>query len=251
MADHETDEARREKLAPRLSAAPRARGVGGTGRASAVDGTGELDEPALLERGRWLFAQDCRFVASAATLDRIPAAHLPEVAFAGRSNVGKSSLLNALAGRKALARTSKSPGRTRAINFFALAERLLLADLPGYGYSEAPKDEARAWGPLVRDYVRGRPNLRRVLLLIDCRHGAGAADRAFMEVLDQAAVSYQVVLTKADKLGDQELMACLAALEGELSGRAAAHPRLIVTSARSGRGLGELRAELARLAGLG
>src|SRR5512132_3088063 len=142
-----------------------------------------------LERGHWLFAQQCRFVAGAAKLEQIPAAGLPEVAFAGRSNVGKSSLINALTGRKTLARVSITPGRTRQLNFFLLGERLMLVDLPGYGYAKASKSDIKAWTSLAGRYLKGRPNLRRVLLLVDARHGLKEADREMLTMLDEAAVS--------------------------------------------------------------
>ncbi len=211
---------------------------------------GSGDEAALeaLEAGRKLFAQDCQFVTGAASLDGLPPARLPEVAFAGRSNVGKSSLINALTGRRTLARTSKTPGRTQQINFFALGGRLLLVDLPGYGFTRAPKAQVKEWTALVEAYLRGRPTLRRAALLIDARHGPKASDRAVMAMLDQSAVSYQAVLTKADATRTEALDAVLAALRGELAGHAAAHPAIAVTSALTGTGIAELRAALAALA---
>ncbi len=203
---------------------------------------------AALEAGRKLFAQDCRFVTGVASLDGLPPAEFPEVAFAGRSNVGKSSLLNALTGRRALARTSKTPGRTQQINIFALGGRLGLVDLPGYGYAQAPKAHVAEWTALVNGYLRGRPTLRRALVLIDARHGPKASDRALMAMLDVAAVSYQAVLTKADAVRPEALEAVLAALAGELASHAAAHPEFAVTSARDGAGIADLRAALAALA---
>ncbi len=203
---------------------------------------------AAIEAGRKLFAQECRFVAGAAGPDDLPPAALPEVAFAGRSNVGKSSLINVLTGRRALARTSSTPGRTQQINVFELGGRLVLADLPGYGYARAPKTRSKAWRALVKDYLRGRPTLRRVCLLIDARHGPKESDRALMAMLDEAAVSYQAVLTKADKTKPEALDAVVGSLRAELAGHAAAHTETAVSSAVSGLGIVELRASLAALA---
>ncbi|MGF1609960.1 MAG: ribosome biogenesis GTP-binding protein YihA/YsxC [Kiloniellales bacterium] len=212
-------------------------------------GQGDTAEAAPdLERGRWLFAQDCRFVAGATRIEQLPPASLPEIAFAGRSNVGKSSVLNALTGRAALARTSHTPGRTQQINFFALADRLMLVDLPGYGYARASKQAVKRWSALARDYLKGRPLLRRVCLLVDARHGLKDSDRAVMDALDKAAVSYQVVLTKADKCSAAAIAKLRAGLAAELARRPAAHPELAVTSAREGLGIAELRAALATLA---
>lgn len=209
------------------------------------DGAGS-DE--ALERGRWLFAQTCTFLVSAAAPDQVPAADLPEIAFAGRSNVGKSSLVNALTGRKTLARTSNTPGRTRLLNFFRLAEHLLLVDLPGYGYARASKSDIKQWTGLTRAYLRGRPNLRRVCLLVDARHGLKPGDEAVMALLDEAAVSYQVVLTKADKASAEALAKTREATTSQLAKRPAAHPEILATSARKGLGITELRAALAALA---
>jgi GTP-binding protein len=206
------------------------------------------DEEEALEFGRWLFAQDCRFVTGAADLAGLPPAELPEVAFAGRSNVGKSSLVNALTGRKTLARISRSPGRTRQLNFFSLGGRLMLADLPGYGYAKAPKTDVKAWTRLVGAYLRGRPNLRRLCLLVDARLGLKESDRDLMARLDAAAVSYQIILTKADKAAPDELDGRLAALGRELAVHPAAHPEIAVTSARTRLGVAGLRAALAALA---
>ncbi|HYN38421.1 MAG TPA: ribosome biogenesis GTP-binding protein YihA/YsxC [Rhodospirillales bacterium] len=200
-----------------------------------------------LERGRLLFAQACGFVAGAATLEQIPPGGLPEVCFAGRSNVGKSSLINALTGRSTLARVSITPGRTRQINFFDLGGRLTLADLPGYGYAKASKQQVANWTRLVELYLVGRAPLRRALLLIDSRHGPKDVDRAVMAMLDQAAVAYQVVLTKVDQLRPAELAERIEATARELGRHAAAHPTVLATSAEKGTGIAGMRAELAAL----
>lgn len=201
-----------------------------------------------MERGRLLFAGPCDFVLGASSLEHIPESSLPEIAFAGRSNVGKSSLVNALTGRKTLARVSNTPGRTREINFFRLGSKLMLADLPGYGFARASKTDSERWGGLVIDYLRGRPTLRRVILLIDSRRGVLRNDDDVMGVLDSAAVSYQVILTKTDKLKPSELSEILARVDAESRKHGAAHPELIATSAQSGHGIAQLRAELAALA---
>ncbi len=203
---------------------------------------------AELEAGRKLFAQRCDFVMAGVRPEDVPASAQPEIAFAGRSNVGKSSLVNALTGRRTLARASNTPGRTRQLIFFDLAGRLMLADLPGYGYAKAPKQDIALWTGLTRAYLKGRPQLRRVLLLIDSRHGIKDSDREVMRALDKAAVSYQVVLTKADKPRPAEVEACAAAAAQELARHVAAHPTVAVTSAETGIGIAELRAELATLA---
>ncbi len=206
------------------------------------------DDAAALERGRLLFAQECRFVAGAASLQQLPSPDRPEVAFAGRSNVGKSSLINALTGRKALARTSHTPGRTQQINFFDLGGRLSLVDLPGYGYARASKKDVKTWTRLVRDYLRGRPNLTRLCLLVDARHGLKDSDREIMAMLDEAGVVYQLVLTKADKPRPAELAERCAAVEIEARGHPAAYPTILVTSAQAGTGIAALRAAVAALA---
>ena len=201
-----------------------------------------------LERGRLLFAQECRFIAGAATLEQIPPGRLPEICFAGRSNVGKSSLINALTGRSALARVSVTPGRTRQLNFFELGGRLTLTDLPGYGYAKASKEQVANWTRLVELYLVGRAPLRRALLLIDSRHGPKDVDRAVMAMLDKAAVAYQVVLTKIDRLRPAELAERVLETGRELARHAAAHPEVLATSAEKGTGIAELRAALATLA---
>jgi GTP-binding protein len=198
--------------------------------------------------GHWLFAQECRFVIGAVKAEQIPDLGLPEVAFAGRSNVGKSSLINALTGRKTLARTSNTPGRTQQLNFFDLGGRLALVDLPGYGYHQAGKSAGKRWSQLAQDYMKGRVQLRRACLLIDSRHGLKDSDRVVMRDLDAAAVAYEVVLTKTDKVKPDALAACVAAVEAELKHHPAARPTPAITSAVTGAGIQELRAELAALA---
>lgn len=208
----------------------------------------DLSDEEALERGRRLFAQESTFVAGAATIDALPQDSLPEIAFAGRSNVGKSSLLNAVTGRNTLARTSHTPGRTRQLNFFALGGRLMLVDMPGYGFAEASKSEIARWSELIRIYLKGRASLRRACVLIDARHGIKAVDRPLMTMLDEAAVSFQIVLTKADKVKPQELQARMTAIGAELATHVAAHPVILATSAHGGNGIPELRAALAALA---
>ncbi len=205
-------------------------------------------EPELVEAGRRLFAREARFIAGAAEPSALPPDGLPEIAFAGRSNVGKSSLVNALTGRRMLARTSKTPGRTRQINFFDLGGMLTLVDLPGYGYAEASKSAVKSWTGLVRRYLRSRAALRRVCLLIDSRHGLKDADRLLMRMLDETGVSYQAVLTKADRLGAGELAGIAAAVAAELATHAAAHPEIHVTSAAERHGIAALRATLGSFA---
>ena len=205
-------------------------------------------EPELLEAGRLLFARDCRFVAGAAAADALPPEGLPEVAFLGRSNVGKSSLVNALTARRMLARTSNTPGRTRQINFFDLGGRLMLVDLPGYGYAEASKSAVKAWTRTVQHYLRTRASLRRVCLLIDSRHGLKEPDRPVLQLCDSAGLSYQVVLTKTDKPEAAALAAVAGAVAAELAGHSAAHPEIHLTSAEKARGIAALRAMLAGFA---
>jgi GTP-binding protein len=203
---------------------------------------------AAIEAARHLFAQDCTFVRGVARLDGLPDPSLPEVAFAGRSNVGKSSLLNSLTGRKTLARTSNTPGRTRELNFFNLAGRLMLVDLPGYGYARASKTDIARWNETLRSYLRGRPNLQRLCLLVDARHGVKAGDEEMMTMLDTSAVVYRVVLTKMDKLSATEQEQVTAKVAAALKSHPAALPELITTSARKNSGIAELRADLATLA---
>ena len=196
---------------------------------------------AELEAGRLLFAQESRFLLGVASLRQLPEDSLPEVAFAGRSNVGKSTLLNALTGRKALARTSNTPGRTQQLNFFDLGGRLTLVDMPGYGYAKAPKAEVAAWTRLIRDYLRGRVGLR-----IDARHGVKPVDTEIMDLLEESAVVFQVVLTKADKA--KNLAALIAETQKTVAAYRAGAPLVLATSSRQSRGIAELRAELAKLA---
>jgi GTP-binding protein len=205
-------------------------------------------DPALVETGRRLFAGEARFVAGALEPSALPAERLPEIAFAGRSNVGKSSLINALTGRRVLARTSNTPGRTRQINLFELGGRLVLVDLPGYGYAEAPKVAVRIWTGFVRRYLQSRAALRRVCLLIDARHGIKQVDRPLMGMLDDAGASFQIVLTKIDKAGAGEIASALERLTAELAAHPAAHPEVHLTSAATGRGIPELRQTLADFA---
>ena len=181
----------------------------------------------------------------------LPDTSLPEIAFAGRSNVGKSSVINALTNQTTLARTSNTPGRTREVNFFELEDKLILVDLPGYGYAKAPKGVVKAWTTLAEQYLKGRQTLRRTCLLIDARRGFLASDKAVMAALDEAAVSYLVVITKADKLRTGLLEKLLPDLEDTLKSHTAAYPQMLATSARTGRGIAELRAHLAALAGTG
>lgn len=204
--------------------------------------------PELVEAGRRLFAREARFIAGAADHRALPTETLPEIAFAGRSNVGKSSLVNALTGRRMLARTSNTPGRTRQLNFFDLGGEVMLVDLPGYGYAEASKAAIERWTALVRRYLRARAALRRVCLLIDARHGVKEPDRPILQMLDHAAVSYQIVLTKADKLRAAELTDIAERVAAELAAHTAAHPEIHLTSAENHRGIAALRATLAGFA---
>ncbi len=197
---------------------------------------------------RKLFVGAIDFVLGARSLDQLPKTDLPEIAFAGRSNVGKSSLMNALTGRKNLARTSNTPGRTREVNFFNVGERIMLADLPGYGYARAPKTEIAGWTNLIEDYLRGRVQLRRICLLIDARHGLKDSDRQAMKMLDQAAQNYQIVLTKCDKVKPGPLDKLVADMTDELKTHVASHPVILRTSAAKNTGIAELREELGALA---
>jgi GTP-binding protein len=227
MADHATDAA--HPAGPGADLTPEARA-------------------AWLEAGRLLFAQACRFFHAAQRRGQVPPPAGPEVAFAGRSNVGKSSLLNALTGQRALARVSGQPGRTRQLNFFDLGGRLVLVDMPGYGYAQTARAVKEDWQGLMFDYLRGRPTLRRVLLLLDARVDVKPADDAVMELLDRAAVTFQLVLTKADGVPPAALVAREAELAALARRHPAAHPVVAATSSATGAGIAELRATLAELA---
>jgi GTP-binding protein len=202
-----------------------------------------LDAEDLGERARKLFAGPIDFLKSAPGLEFLPDASAPEVAFAGRSNVGKSSLLNALTGRKALARTSNTPGRTQELNYFNVGQPLVLrlVDMPGYGFADAPKDMVRRWRYLINDFLRGRSVLKRALVLVDSRHGLKDVDREIMAMLDKAAVGYHLVLTKADKIKPTALAEVLEVTKAEAARHPAAHPLLFATSSETGEGIAELR----------
>ncbi len=204
-------------------------------------------DAAVIERGRKLFAGACGFVKGVVAMDGLPAPDRPEVCFAGRSTVGKSSLINALTGRKGLARASNTPGRTQEINYFTLGESGYLVDLPGYGYAQAPLEKVAKWQDLLRQYLAGRVTLARAYVLIDARHGVKPVDHEIMALLDCSAVSFQVVLTKADKPRAGELARTLEAVQTDLGKHPAAYPEIIVTSSASGDGLELLRAAVAAL----
>ena len=200
-----------------------------------------------IEAGRLLFAGPCDFIAAAQNLTALPPISLPEIAFAGRSNVGKSSLVNALTGRTTLARTSQTPGRTRQLIFFSLASRLQLVDLPGYGYAKASKTDIKAWTKLTRKFLVGRQSLQRMLLLIDSRRGIGQADKEMMKLMDDSAVSWAIVLTKVDKIKSEQLQKICDKTQHEISLHVAAYPHIWTTSSQTGAGIAELRAHLASL----
>lgn len=205
----------------------------------------EVFDADALEAARVLFAHEVSFMMGAVAIAGLPPADLPEVAFAGRSNVGKSTLINAVAGRSHLARASNAPGRTREVNFFVADGKLRLVDLPGYGFARASRGDVRKFQNLGRDYLRGRPNLKRAYLLIDSRHGLKDVDKEALDAFDTAAVSYQIVLTKADKLKASEVAAVTARTLAAIAKRPAAFPRVLATSAEKGTGIPELRAEIA------
>jgi GTP-binding protein len=201
------------------------------------------------EHARWLFAQECTFVAGADKMEILPPPTLPEIAFAGRSNVGKSSLINALLNRKSLARISHTPGRTQQLNFFLLGKQFYIVDMPGYGYAAVSKAKIKIWSQLIRNYLKGRVPLKRIFLLIDSRHGFKVTDEAVMEELDRAAVSYQIVLTKADKSTPSEVEALMTMITDKLKKHPAAFPVPLLTSSQTKEGLSSLRETIAELIG--
>jgi GTP-binding protein len=202
---------------------------------------------AEIEAGRRLFAGEWDFLSAASSLDSLPPTAGPEIAFAGRSNVGKSSLINGLTGRKALARTSNTPGRTQELIFFRGADRLMLVDMPGYGYAATAKSKVAAWTRLIHDYLRGRATLARVYVLIDARHGLKDTDDSILDALGKAAVSHEIVLTKCDQVGETELAERIETVTAAMRKRPAAFPDLIATSSHTGAGMEQLRAAIARL----
>lgn len=204
---------------------------------------------AEIEAGHRLFAGQWNFTSAASSVDSLPRMAGPEIAFAGRSNVGKSSLINGLTGRRALARTSNTPGRTQELIFFGGPHRLVLVDMPGYGYAAAAKTKIAAWTSLITNYLHGRATLARVYLLIDARHGLKDIDKAILDTLGEAAVSHQIILTKCDQIGTSELTDRMAAVAAAIRKRPAAFPDLLATSAKSGTGIAQLRAAVARLLG--
>jgi GTP-binding protein len=201
-----------------------------------------------LEWGTWLFAQECTFLRGVVSLTDLPDFGQPEIAFVGRSNVGKSSLINAVTHRTTLARVSHTPGRTQQLNFFSLAKRLILVDMPGYGYAKASKASIKEWNALILLYLQGRPTLSRVYVLVDSRHGLKESDLDMMRMLDTAAVSYRIVLTKIDKISHSSLQDLKNTMEGLLKKHPAAFPQIISTSSEKKLGIAELRAEIAQFA---
>ncbi len=205
----------------------------------------EIDDSALLEAGRRLFSKTTKFVTGAADLQGLPPADRVEVCFAGRSNVGKSSLINALTGQKSLARTSNTPGRTQQINFFDLDGRINLVDLPGYGFARAPRKFVEQWQQLQRDYLAGRPNLRRAFLLLDARHGVKRSDEDVMQLLDRSALAFQAILTKTDKVRRDALKCVVNSVRAALGRHPTSYPGIMLTSAERGDGIATLRAVIA------
>ena len=209
----------------------------------------EIRDPAQLEAGRRLFSRTAEFVTGAAALEGLPPADRTEVCFAGRSNVGKSSLINALTGQRSLARTSNTPGRTQQINFFDLSGRVRLVDLPGYGFARAPLRTVSQWQQLVRDFLAGRPSLRRAFVLLDARHGVKKPDEEIMLLLDRSAVTFQAVLTKTDKVRPDALEKILNEVRADLARHPASFPGIALTSSESGNGIETLRAVVADIDG--